>query len=96
MIARAIQTARELGKPIGICGQAPSDKPNFAAWLVGQGINSISLNPDSAIRARQYIKAAENEESLPKKAATDEPLLPGEIKTEITAEDIKKYGIPVY
>ncbi len=34
MIARAIAAARRLGKPIGICGQAPSDYPEFAAWLV--------------------------------------------------------------
>ncbi len=49
MIARAIAAARRLGKPIGICGQAPSDYPEFAEWLVGEGIDSISLNPDVAI-----------------------------------------------
>lgn len=49
LIARAIAAARRLGKPIGICGQAPSDYPEFAEWLVSEGIDSISLNPDVAI-----------------------------------------------
>ncbi|HVX00347.1 MAG TPA: phosphoenolpyruvate synthase, partial [Candidatus Babeliaceae bacterium] len=48
-IATAIATAKRLGKPIGICGQAPSDFPDFAQWLIGQGISSISLNPDSVL-----------------------------------------------
>jgi pyruvate, water dikinase len=37
------------GKYVGICGQGPSDHPDFAQWLVQQGITSISLNPDSVI-----------------------------------------------
>jgi pyruvate, water dikinase len=45
MIASAIEAAHGAGKPIGICGQAPSDYPDFAAWLVRQEINSISFNP---------------------------------------------------
>jgi pyruvate,water dikinase len=59
MIARAIEAARRAGKPIGICGQAPSDYPEFAAWLVEQGINSISLNPDAAIKTTFIIAEAE-------------------------------------
>jgi pyruvate,water dikinase len=59
-IATAINEAKNAGKPIGICGQAPSDKPEFAAWLVRQGINSISLNPDSAIKTRFVIANAES------------------------------------
>ena len=59
MIAAAIKAAHEAGKPIGICGQAPSDKPEFAAWLVSQGITSISLNADSVLRVRQFIAKAE-------------------------------------
>ena len=59
MIARAIAAARRLGKPIGICGQAPSDYPEFAAWLVGEQIDSISLNPDVAIATTLRVAAAE-------------------------------------
>ncbi len=61
MISAAIKAAKEAGKPIGICGQAPSDKPNFAAWLVNQGIDSISLTPDSAINTTFVIADAESE-----------------------------------
>ena len=59
MIARAIAAAKRLGKPIGICGQAPSDYPEFAAWLVENGIDSISLNPDVAVATTVRIAAAE-------------------------------------
>jgi len=59
LIARAIEAARLLGKPIGICGQAPSDYPEFAVWLVDQGIDSISLNPDVAAATTIRIAAAE-------------------------------------
>jgi pyruvate,water dikinase len=59
LIARAIAAARRLGKPIGICGQAPSDYPEFAVWLVGEGIDSISLNPDVAIATAIRVAAAE-------------------------------------
>ena len=47
LIARAIKACRAQGKYIGICGQGPSDHPDFARWLVQQGIVSLSLNPDS-------------------------------------------------
>jgi len=59
LIARAIAAAKRIGKPIGICGQAPSDHPELAAWLVGEGIDSISLNPDVAISTAIRIAAAE-------------------------------------
>jgi pyruvate,water dikinase len=59
MIAQVIQTAHRIGRPIGICGQAPSDYPEFAAWLVAQGITSISLNPDTAIKTAHVIAEAE-------------------------------------
>ena len=59
MIAHAIRAAQRTGKTIGICGQAPSDYPDFARWLVGQGINSISLNPDAAIRTALVVASAE-------------------------------------
>ena len=59
LIARAIAAARALGKPIGICGQAPSDYPDFATWLVGERIDSISLNPDVAIATTLRVAAVE-------------------------------------
>jgi pyruvate,water dikinase len=49
IIAQVIKSANKTGTKIGICGQAPSDYPDFAAFLVAEGINSISLNPDSVI-----------------------------------------------
>jgi pyruvate,water dikinase len=61
MIAQVIDEAHRAGKPIGICGQAPSDFPDFARWLVEQGITSISLNPDVAIKTHLVIA---DEESL--------------------------------
>jgi pyruvate, water dikinase len=50
MIARVICAAKAKGRKIGICGQAPSDYPEFARFLVDQGIDSISLNPDAVLR----------------------------------------------
>jgi pyruvate,water dikinase len=47
LIARAIQEAHRCGRKIGLCGQAPSDDADFAAFLAGQGIDSIAFNPDA-------------------------------------------------
>jgi len=49
LIRMAIQACRAQGKYVGICGQGPSDHPDFATWLRDEGINSISLNPDTVI-----------------------------------------------
>jgi pyruvate,water dikinase len=49
MISRAIAACRATGKYVGICGQGPSDHPDFADWLAQEGIVSISLNPDSVV-----------------------------------------------
>lgn len=62
MIASVIQKARANGKKIGICGQAPSDYPEFAQFLVEQGIDSISLNPDSLLKTT--LKIVEVEQTL--------------------------------
>ena len=51
LISRAIAACRATGKYIGICGQGPSDHPDFADWLAAEGIGSISLNPDSVVEA---------------------------------------------
>ena len=52
MISRAIRACREHNKYAGICGQAPSDHPEFARWLVREGISAISLNPDTLMETR--------------------------------------------
>jgi pyruvate,water dikinase len=49
MLAMAIRACRKQGKYVGICGQGPSDHPDFARWLVEQGIGSLSLNPDTVV-----------------------------------------------
>jgi pyruvate,water dikinase len=59
MIRIAIRTAKRCGRKIGICGQAPSDYPDFARFLVAEGIDSISLNPDAVISTRLAIAAME-------------------------------------
>jgi pyruvate,water dikinase len=46
---------RKSGKYIGICGQAPSDYPDFAKWLIDQKIQSISLNPDTVVETWLYL-----------------------------------------
>lgn len=61
MIATVIQKARAAGKKIGLCGQAPSDFPEFAAFLVQQGIHSISFNPDALLKGIEHIVQAERE-----------------------------------
>ena len=57
MLSMAIKACREQGKYIGICGQGPSDNPDFAVWLMEQGIESMSLNPDSVIDTWQKLAA---------------------------------------
>ncbi len=56
----AIQTCKRNNKYIGICGQAPSDYPEITRWLVEQGIESISLNPDSIINMSRLVLQTEN------------------------------------
>ncbi|MDB9307790.1 phosphoenolpyruvate synthase [Aphanizomenon sp. CS-733/32] len=62
IIEKAITTVKQNGRKIGICGQAPSDYPEFARFLVEQGIDSISLNPDSVIKTMLEIAKAETGE----------------------------------
>jgi len=57
MLSRAIAACRRQGKYVGICGQGPSDHPDFARWLADEGITSISLNPDSVIATWQQLAA---------------------------------------
>jgi pyruvate,water dikinase len=55
LLAMAIAACRKAGKYIGICGQGPSDHPEFARWLVEQGIESISLNPDTVVETWLFL-----------------------------------------
>ncbi|RYE80742.1 MAG: phosphoenolpyruvate synthase, partial [Oxalobacteraceae bacterium] len=55
MLSRAIKACRSKGKYVGICGQGPSDHPDFAEWLMNEGIESMSLNPDSVIDTWQEL-----------------------------------------
>ncbi|KAL6860581.1 hypothetical protein ACO1O0_004609 [Amphichorda felina] len=55
MIAQVISVARQKGRKIGICGQAPSDHPEFAKFLVDAGINSISVSPDSFVAVKKNV-----------------------------------------
>ncbi len=57
LISRAIAACRATGKYIGICGQGPSDHPDFADWLAAEGIGSISLNPDTVVDTWQRLAA---------------------------------------
>ena len=55
MLHLAIQACRRAGKYVGICGQGPSDHPDLAKWLVDEGIESLSLNPDSVVETWLYL-----------------------------------------
>ena len=55
LIKMTIQTCNRLGKYVGICGQGPSDHPDFAEWLVAEGIQSMSLNPDTVVTTWQRL-----------------------------------------
>ncbi|MBC6489692.1 phosphoenolpyruvate synthase [Flavihumibacter stibioxidans] len=59
MIADMIRRGRKAGRPVGLCGQAPSDYPEFAQFLVEEGISSISFNPDAVLKGIENILAAE-------------------------------------
>lgn len=55
LLAMAIKACKDQGKYVGICGQGPSDHPDFARWLMEQGISSVSLNPDSVMDTWFYL-----------------------------------------
>ncbi|NND91867.1 MAG: phosphoenolpyruvate synthase [Granulosicoccus sp.] len=59
MISKVIQEAARAGAKVGICGQAPSDHPEFARFLVEAGIDSISVTPDSFVEVKKHVAAAE-------------------------------------
>jgi len=55
LLARAISACRQAGKYVGICGQGPSDHPDLARWLMEQGIDSVSLNPDTVVETWLFL-----------------------------------------
>ncbi len=55
LLAMTISACKARGKYVGICGQGPSDHPDLAKWLVEQGIESMSLNPDSVIETWMFL-----------------------------------------
>lgn len=65
-ITQAIEGSQRNGKEIGLCGQAPSDKPHFAGFLVDLGIDSISLTPDSVMQTIDIVSKAEDKKTLGK------------------------------
>lgn len=65
MIAEVIAVARKTGRKIGICGQAPSDHPEFAQFLIKAGIDSISVSPDSFVSVKKHVIAVDQERPTP-------------------------------
>jgi pyruvate, water dikinase len=63
MIESVIREAHQVGAKVGLCGQAPSDHPEFAAFLVRCGIDSISVSPDSFVAVKRWVAAAESDEA---------------------------------
>ncbi|HSX87707.1 MAG TPA: phosphoenolpyruvate synthase [Pseudomonas sp.] len=60
LLSNAIQACNKAGKYIGICGQGPSDHPDLAKWLMEQGIESVSLNPDSVLDTWFFLSEGQN------------------------------------
>jgi pyruvate,water dikinase len=69
LVQDVIRRARACGRKVGICGQAPSDYPEFARFLVTCGIDSISLNPDTALKTTQDIVTLERQRAAQGKTA---------------------------
>ena len=64
MIRSVIEAAHAHGRKVGLCGQAPSDQPAFVEFLVDAGIDSVSVTPDSFLRVKTNVAAAERALSL--------------------------------
>ena len=68
LVHDVIRRAHACGRKVGICGQAPSDYPEFARFLVTCGIDSISLNPDTVLKTTQDIVALEGQRAEQREA----------------------------
>ena len=69
LLRLAIQACHKAGKYVGICGQGPSDHPDFARWLMQEGIESMSLNPDTVVDTWRALAGDRQPEAQPAKAA---------------------------
>ncbi|MEK7486274.1 MAG: phosphoenolpyruvate synthase, partial [Planctomycetota bacterium] len=69
MIRMVIKSAHQKGRKVGICGQAPSDHPDFAQFLVEAGIDSISLNPDSFVKVKSHLAKLSKKSVAPENAS---------------------------
>jgi pyruvate,water dikinase len=74
MVQLVIERAKKNGRKIGICGQAPSDYPEFAEFLVRCGIDSISLNPDTVIKTTDRILQVEKDLGIPRRKDSEKKL----------------------
>jgi pyruvate,water dikinase len=90
--ARIIDAARRAGKKVGICGQAPSDFPDFAEFLVEQGIDSISLTPDSLLRTSERVAATEARPRRLRPARRAADLLGAAANGDLLAEPVAAYA----
>jgi len=72
MIRMAVEGARRNGRHSGICGQAPSDYPEMAEFLIGIGIDSISLNPDTVLASIRHVLAVEQRLQAPQQGGADD------------------------
>jgi len=59
LIRRVIKAAHSRGHKVGLCGRAPGDRPEFARFLVEAGIDSMSVSPDTFLRVKRHVAAAE-------------------------------------
>jgi pyruvate,water dikinase len=93
--ARIIDAAKRRGKKVGVCGQAPSDFPDFAAFLVEHGIDSISLIPDALLKACERVAQAEAapKNARPRRRATDVAIPGAELPSqEIVGKPLSQYA----
>lgn len=93
--ARIIDAAKRRGKKVGVCGQAPSDFPDFAAFLVEHGIDSISLIPDALLKASERIAQAEAvpKNGRPRRRATDVAIPGAELPVQdLVGEPLSQYA----
>jgi pyruvate,water dikinase len=73
MIRTVIEAAHRCGAKVGLCGQAPSDHPAFAEFLVECGIDSMSVSPDSFMAVKRHVAAAEAQRQDAQAAPPQEP-----------------------